>query len=529
MPDETKLSLEEALELVDDSELSKMAFSQPWQYDRVESGKDADGFTIKPGKKYTIEELQRLCWDKFNENPQVNSAIRDLVGRLTGKGFSVVSDLFKVQRAIDEISIDPRNRLPIYLSKYVGRALVEGELYLILTVHEDGFVEIDFMDPSNLKGENCIIYHPNKPNMPLFYHFSYKDDTGKSVEIQVPSVYIARYKSLIKEARKTKHYQRELADKNRNRSRGYKKLNGYYRFCVAWDMGLMTARNASHLRTTLQWIEYYENLKKYEIDHKKACGAYAWVYQFEDWPSFKRWLALTDDEKRKTGLAQPVLPGAKLVLPPGVKLTAQNPNLQKISEQDTDIMGMVTSGLNRAETSITGQYKQSLAGAKTSAGPDSDRVSDEQAQLERFLVYEFWSSIFFLMSRMGRMEEYFEVREAVDFDKNQEPIFENVKRKPEELVEIVFPISNTQDLESTTKALMGVKHGSLHHTAGVPNAFILQRLGFGGYKRLRLLHATEEDHYPELAPPVDQESEQEIEEGETPKGGKKKEPKKGQK
>jgi hypothetical protein len=61
-------------------------------------------------------------------------------------------------------------------------------------------------------------------------------------------------------------------------------------------------------------LNYYENLKKYEIDHKKSAGAYLWIVTMEDPRAFRAWLALTDEQKRKTGIAAKKTPGSTLVL-----------------------------------------------------------------------------------------------------------------------------------------------------------------------------------------------------------------------
>ena len=67
-----------------------------------------------------------------------------------------------------------------------------------------------------------------------------------------------------------------------------KKLGGYNRFIVAWDRGFLTRRALSYLRTVVEWLNHYETLKKYEIDHKKSCGAYAWTFVFEDVKAFDK-------------------------------------------------------------------------------------------------------------------------------------------------------------------------------------------------------------------------------------------------
>jgi hypothetical protein len=91
----------------------------------------------------------------------------------------------------------------------------------------------------------------------------------------------------------------------------------------------------------------------------------------------------------------------------------------------------------------------------------------------------------------------------VDF-KGKKPVFKDINKRPEFLIEISFPTSEVSDLEAKSRALLGVKHGSTNEVLGVPNQEIAKRMGFPNYRKLRLKHATEEERYPELAMAVDQ-------------------------
>jgi hypothetical protein len=72
--------------------------------------------------------------------------------------------------------------------------------------------------------------------------------------------------------------------------------------------------------------------------HKKACGSYAWAFEFEDIKAFRRWLALSETEREKTGMMAKFLPGCRIFLPPGISLSAQAPQLPQISDSDTGIL-----------------------------------------------------------------------------------------------------------------------------------------------------------------------------------------------
>ena len=521
------------LEDMPDEVLSSIKFSVPWQYGNEDlNEKDEDGFSAsssvnKEDSSYSRKVLQEECFRKFHKNPHVNTSVRGLVGRLTGLGFETTSETFDIQQAIEEIELDPRNRLYNFWPKYVGRMNIEGELFLILTCHSDGFVEVDFLDPGVLSpsgdDDTGIIFHPNKTLMPLFYII----DAENNRKRQIPSIFIARYPELIKKASESKHFDEKEQTKSKSRVKVFKKFKRFNQFIISFDKGFVTRRAISYLRTTLEWINHYENLKKYEIDHKKSSGSYLWTFEFEDARAFKTWLSLSKEDKRKTGILAKKTPGGSLILPPGMSLECKNPNLTSIKEQDTDILQMVASGLNEPDDILTGTNKGTYASVKASRGPMSDRTADEIAYFDRWLKYDFWSAVFFLKGEIGKFPKFFSIKEAVGFDKSKKPIFRNIKRRPEQLIEISYPVSETIDFEGRARGLLGVKHGPVAEQAGIANSEVAKRLGFGGYGRLRLKKATEDEKYPELdyEMGVDAESVQEkkIEPGKKPV---KKEPKK---
>jgi len=499
-------AIQETINNLPDEVLSHISLSMPWQSGvyRDQKTTDADGFSVGiPGEKdmdsYSHADLQKECWDKFNKNPQVSTATRGVAGRITGYGFEVTSEIWEIQEVLEEVEFDPRNRLYHFWPKMVTRAFIEGELYLILTCHNDGFVEVDFLDPALLstKGDkgSGIIFHPDKKLFPLFYIVDGEDAAGNSVEVQIPSINIARYPDLVKAVRSHNDFNLEY---QKSALGGKTVLGGYKRFVVAWERGFMTRRAISYLRTVIEWLNHYENLKKFEIDHKKSSGAYAWAITFEDPKSFKTWLNLSDEERAKTALMAPLEPGARLFLPPGCKIEPKNPNLPRISESDTDILQMAISGLNEPADVTTGTSSGTYASVKASRGPMSDRTSDEVADFDRFYRHDFYSAIFFLKSKIAAFPEFFTVEEAVAF-KNQKPVFKKVKRKPQFLIDVQYPISDTIDLGARVGAMLGVKHGPLSETIGIPQSKAARMIGVGAFGANRLRKATEDKKYPKLA------------------------------
>lgn len=485
---------------------------------------DADGFpTVSQEYLWDLHKIQRECWDKAEKNPQINSHVRDKMGRMAGWGFGFASKQFDVQKAIDEIVDDPRNNLIEQFPKFCARTEIEGELFLMLTLHKEGFCEVDFVAPSMIRSGgdkgSGVIFHPTKQTFPLFFcvNFDGLKENGEDVDqVLIPSINIAYYPELEKEVKEHPDFDQKKLRFSKFRKQNthpYDKFNGYYRFMIHWNRGFMTRRNVSHIQSTIEWVNYYENLKKYEIDHKKSSGSYLWVIEMEDIQAFRRWMSMSEEERKKTGIMQPKEPGGTLVLPPGMKLTAQNPSLPNISDQDTDIMQMVSSGLQKPQDTMLGDYRSTYASVKASQGPQGDRINDELHYFKTFLIYSFWRPILYLRS-IAKKDFAFErrVEETVDFN-NQEPVKKKVPKPVYKMIDVNLPTSRLEDVESIAKAYLGSKHGSVVDVLGIPRAEVAKRIGFNDYDRLRKQKATEDELYPETLHVDDQEAAQEKAEG----------------
>ncbi len=517
----TPIDVDKFIEEMPDEVLSAIQFSVPWQSaaptSTVANEVDGDGFT---GEQLSIsaqniEAAQQAVWTKFYENPQLNTSVRGQVGRLTGKDFECASEVPEINQALKEITFDWRNRLYDNWPRYVGHSIFNCELLLNLTVHPDGFVEVDFIDSKYVKTDD-IIYHPSKSNFPLFYIVTTTVDGIEKKKI-IPSMYVAKYPELADLVKKHAKYAAESVVKPPKNAKIYSKLGGFHQFVVQWNRGFGIKRSViSHLVTIIKWLNHYEILKQYEIDHKKSSGAYVWVFKITDAKSFKIWLKLSDEEKRKTGIMAKKTPGSSLVLPPGIDVEVKNPNLSKITDQDNDILEMVSSGLNEAGDVMTGSSKGSYASVNATRAPMSDRISDEIASFERFLKYDFWHSVLFLRSMVSKFKFEYMVDDVLGF-KKEKPIKKKVKKCAYELVDINFPISHTIDFEGITKGLLGTKHGPISETLGIPSSEVAKRLGINTYGRMRQLHALEKEKYPDLVYTMDAESKQEKAEGEPSK------------
>jgi len=502
---------------MNDDQISALKFYLPGVTKATPSQPDADGFTISSLKKgKNLDELDREglqieCWNKFKANPQLNTSVRGRVGRLIGFGFETTSEIWRIQQVIDEIVDDPRNDIEINIEKYMVRSEVEGELFISLTCHTDGFIEVDFIDPSCIPDDG-IVYHPTKNWFPILFNVDLEDNES----VQIPSINVARYPYLMSvlDNGDIDHGRLKYA---KSEHINYAGIGGFRKFIIYWGKGYFTDRSVGHIRTTIEWINHYERLKQYEIAHKEAVGAYLWVISIEDVTAFKRFLTLTDEERSTLGIMQEKLPGGQIIMPPGMTIRCESPNLPKLSGDDSDVLDMVSSGMNEAQDVMTGRSSGTFASVKASRGPMSDRTSDDVAYFDRFWRNRFWNSIFFLKSKISDFPEYFALKEAIEWGENKAPIFKTVWKKPHKLIEITYPISETTDLEGLARAFLGTKHGPMPESVGIPNKLIARRMGFGAYGRNRLRKASEDANYPPLIYSVDSERLQEVVEGEQPK------------
>lgn len=530
-----QLSLNEAevdqfIQDIPDEVMARMTFSAPWQYDQGSDGYvDPDGASRsiliggdKDETEATRDILQREIWNKAQQTPHCNTAVRGLAGRLAGRGFEVSCELPKIQDIIDEVTDDHRNRLFCNNYKLALRGGLEGELFLCLTCHPDGFIEVDFIDPTRIEGFSDgtgVLWHPKKANMPLIYNVKADDRVTVTdrdrLDQQIPSINIARYPDLLEVAENQFGFDRSLLAKSQRWGNRFIDLGRFNQFIVSWDKSWITRRNIGHLRTILKWSNLYENLKLWEADYKKSASAYLWVFKITDSKAFKIWLSMTDDDKRKTMMTAKKTPGASVILPPGIDLDVKYPQLPKISDEDRDILRLITAGTGEPEDIMTGAAQGPFASVKASRGPLSERTEDEQDSWEKFLRYDLWGGIFFLKNKIAGMNEFFSGKECVGFDDNQKPIFKRRKKRPEKWLEITFPMSGASEVdESRAKAYLGVKHGPMSDTLGISKGEVARRVGFSNYRKQRLDYETEKAKYPELPMTIDAESIQESSETE---------------
>lgn len=464
--------------------------------------RDEDGFSqnvydFGSGNYKGFKEWQQACWIKFKSNAFVHTTVLDTTGRLTGMGFNLFSHYPKANDFIDSFWHDPRNRLVTNFKKYVARGVIQGELPLNVTMHKDGFVEVDFVSPTTIYGftdSSGIITKKGKNNFHLMYRVV---DSDNDVYL-IPSINLAYYPELWKDVEENTEYKNAISGGAKLLGKEDYGIEGYTSFIIWMDQGFVTKRNVGGVQVVMEWLNHYDNMKRWELDHKKSSGAYLWVVEIEDRQAFRLWLSLSDADRKATGLLAKKTPGGTLMLPPGFKMTCHNPKLASITNQDEDILNMIAGGLNTPKDVMTGSSSgQTYSGAKLSRGPVGNRVMDSMADLERWMTHEFFRGVLWLHHKAGKMSWTYPMEKAFKFVKG-EPKFKKYKVEAHRTVEINFPTSEMDDVESKTKAYLGSKHGPVPQTLGISHSTVAKRIGVNGYSQERLLKATEDNMYPEL-------------------------------
>jgi len=458
-----------------------------------------------------FQKWQQACWQKFKSNSFVYTTVLDTTGRLTGMGFSQFSHFPKANEFMDKVWHDPRNMLVLNFKKYVARSVIQGELFQCLSLHKDGFVEVDFISPTTITGfsdGSGILTKTGKTNFPLIYRVESVVGGVTTVSL-VPSINLAYYPELWKELEEMTEYKNAVGSGAAVIGKESYGIEGYAQFMVHMDQGFVTKRNVGGVKVVMEWLNHYDNMKRWELDHKKSSGAYLWAVEIEDRQAFRLWLSLTEDQRKATGIMGKKTPGGTLMLPPGFKLTCNNPKLASISNQDEDILNMIAGGLNTPKDVMTGSSSgQTYSGAKLSRGPVENRVMDAMSDLERWMIHGFWRGVLWLHHKGGHMKWTYPMKKAYKFA-NKKPKFQTVAVEAHRTIEMNFPSSEMSDVESKTKAYLGSKHGPVTQTVGISNRTVAKKIGVHGYAQERLDLATEEEMYPELM--TNEEAEQTVE------------------
>jgi hypothetical protein len=466
------------------------------------------GASDKTEDEWDRTAINDAAWDKYIKDAFVGSAIDRLAGRVAGRNFGITSHVYEIQEFIDELVESPINEL---YSSYLGqvtRKMVEYELFLRCTIHDDGFTEFDVIEPKDINGDTGLAYHgivphKTKATLPTWYRvrksISPKDKT-QEYEL-IPSIYHTYMPDLAK-----MYTEKDLQTCNATpvpvndilskRSKGFVK---YGQYVLSWKHGVKEIlRNVSKLRTIFEPLEDYKQNKRWRSDYMKALTSYFIFYEFEDKMAWYRWQALSKEKKAETGLLQPLRPADRLLLPPGVKGTIQSPNLPKLSGDDEDLLKWMATAANTPYDIFASDSKgPTYASTKSSRPFYMDYINDWQSTTEMFYVMDFFRFAFWVKSKLDKRFKFMYPVEICTGFKEKKPVFETKKIPVYKLISCNFPISQETALDTVANGVLGSKRGDLTWHLGISKEMQAKKLGIQDYRIELKKRAEEENTYPD--------------------------------
>lgn len=471
------------------------------------------GESDKTEQEYDRTTINNEAWKKYKEDAFISSAIDRLAGRVFGRGFGISSHIYEIQEYIDELVESPINEL---YSGYLGfgiRKMVEYELFLRCTIHIDGFIEFDVIEPDDIKGigdycKHGIVHHKTKKTMPVWYRVkrtglanNLKGSVTDSDFELIPSiyqVYIPEFSDVysVEELKGLNAIVPKKDDALFRKSKGNIK---YKQYILNWKHGVKEIiRNVSKLRTIFEPLEDYKKNKRWRSDYMKALSSYFIFYEFEDKIAWYRWQALTADKKRETGLLQPLRPADRLLVPPGIKATIQSPQLPKLSGDDEDLLKWMATAANTPYDIFASDSKgPTYASTKSSRPFYMDYINDWQGFTEQFFIYDFFRFAFYVKSKLDKKFKYSYPVEICKGFKNKKPVFEMKKVPAYKLITCTFPDSQETALADVANGVLGSKRGDLTWHLGVSKKLQAKKLGIQNYQVELMKRAEEENQYPE--------------------------------
>lgn len=468
------------------------------------------GDSDKTEQEFDRSIINAEAWVKYVEDAFVGSAIDRLAGRVAGRGFNISSHIYELQEFIDEIVDSPINELYSSYLGYAIRKMVEYELFLRCTIHNDGFVEFDVIEPKDITGMGStnltttgIIPHKTKATLPVWYRVR-KPKSGTQVSNDftlIPSIYHVYMPDLAKmyTEEDLKSFGATVTPVNEILEKRSGGAVRYSTFVMSWRNGVKEIiRNVSKLRTIFEPLEDYKQNKKWRSEYMKALTSYFIFYEFEDKMSWYRWQALSDEKKRETGLLQPLRPADRLLLPPGVKGTIQNPNLPKLSGDDEDLLKWMATAANTPYDIFASDSKgPTYASTKSSRPFYMDYINDWQGWTETFFVMDFFRFVFWVKSKLDKRFKFYYPQEVCVGFKNKKPVFETKKIPAYKLISCNFPASQETALQDVANGVLGSKRGDLTWHLGISKKTEAQKLGIQNYEVELMKRAQEEKTYPD--------------------------------
>lgn len=506
-------------ELVEKDPTTAVSFSAmaPWQGNAVVFGSNPMA-EVNPadkdskGNNASWRDQQVACWELFRTFGPINAAISSKSDSVAGSGFDAYSDNLEIKAFLKELIYGHHNRIDMRATGWMIRMLAEVEIFLLLSVEmppkvkskrksplaaEKPRVVIRTLEPSRIgEGQaSGLILNPEDATQTLFYN--YKSSAGEEI---IPDINIAYNPELEKLVAK------ELGDGSKlKRSKGqgpeFKELK-YRRYIIHWKnlTGILEyERDTPAIASVLEFANLYKNAVKWDLDFKKAQSAYAIVFKFDDTPAGKvlsrLWEAMTPEQKAATGLTNPIKPGDRVFLKPGMTLEVKSPQLQKLSGSNQDLIDLVGAGARTPMDLFQGQASgMPFAQVKASRSPLEMEIDNLQWKFGNFFKYGILRACFFLESVFNGFPDTFQIddiSEVVDGN----PKIEKVDVEPVELVNLTFPLVKFEsDPLNKVQSFLGSQHGGLKQI-GVSDEEIARSMGVRDLSRQKRKKKLEEIQY----------------------------------
>lgn len=460
-------------------------------------------------------QLQKMCWHKYRYFPGLLSSIEDKADLVTGKGFSVYSINAKIQAVVDDTMYSQRNLLFESIGEWPRRMLAEGELFLLNIVDTNGDTTTRVVEPDKIEGaedESGLVTDPDDVTKTLFYRYN----KGNGDYVLIPSEEIIYNPELEKKLIGNSNYDAEKTKWAKNDDPAFKKFGGYYKYIIHWkNLSGITKirRDTPTLRAVIQWANLYEDSIKWGLDYKKAQSSYAVVLEFADTPAgkfaYNVWAAMSDDEKKATGLSGTLKPGDRIFLRPGVVMKMLSPALSKGSGENLDLLNMVGAGARTPQDLMQGQSSGSTyASLKMSRNPFSINIENLQEKFRNFLVYRYFRAVFYCKSAIIQsFPTLFKKKVTTEVNKGKAS-FTYQMVEPARLIGISMPKIKLTEDEGVVRTMLGSKHMGLN-SIGISKKAMAEELGFDDYDRQKRERMLEEEEYGEDMLLQDAEAQQE--------------------
>lgn len=407
-----------------------------------------------------------------------------------------------------------RNKLYAKAVGWVIRMFAECELFLLLSIDEEGNTTVRALEPDRIGNatDSGLITDPDDVTQTVFYKYSTSTDEF------IPDARWIIEPDYMKERMKIlgdKVDQKLINPITKGKGGKYNKIGGYRRFILHWKnlTGIHEyKRDTASLSTVIEWINLLIKHIRWESDHKRALSAYTWEIKFSDEPagkvSWTMWNKMTPTEKDATNLTKPLSPGSRVFMMPGMGLKVYNPQIPSMSGSNQDLFNISGASARTPQDLFQGQTAGSTyASIKSTRPPLVAEIENIQNKFENFLRYEFLRVCFAAKLAMGgslvspkgkkyKLPETYEVQWPTKIVKGK-ATFKKIDKELCEAAKFTFPsVQLDANPQERANMSLGSKHTGLQGI-GVSNETIAKLLGVSDLSRERKRKILEEMEYGE--------------------------------